>query len=476
MLDKKLSTSLYFVTCSKHLLFTLMNNDFSASNEVLWESVLAEIQMEVSKGTYITYFRQTHLDSLVGNVATVSVPTFIIADQIEKKYSALIKTILDKKTGQNCSVVFSFSRKKPEDSVKKEAEGTLFAPKPEVKPRSLLRVKTEYQFETLAVSDSNQLAYTAALAVAKDPGKKYNPLFLYGSVGVGKTHLMHSIANKVVANNPHAKILYLTTEEFTNEVVEAILEKNTSSLRRKFRQTDLLLLDDIQFLTGKDKVQEELFHTFNVLIDNGGQIVFSSDRPPSELKKIEARLASRFEGGLTVDIQPPDFEMRCAILLIKSKKYDVLLSTEGAKLVADKIEDTRALEGFLLRLSSFQLASNKQEASEADISTLLGKPKEKSRFLHPDTVIDVVCEFYNIKSTQLKGSKRDAIFVKPRHVCMYLLKEEVKLPLAEIGNLLGGRDHTTIMHGIEKIRSLLETQERIQEELSFLRGKMLESN
>ena len=442
----------------------------------LWNSILAEIQLEVSKGTFITYFKQTHLESFENGVASISVPTFIIADQIEKKYSALISSLLDKRTGQKTSVVFSFSKLKSLPQERKEEEGTLFASRPEIKPKTLLRVKPEYKFESLAVSDSNQLAYTASLAVAKEPGKKYNPLFLYGSVGVGKTHLMHAIANRVSEDNPQAKILYLTTEEFTNEVVEAILEKNTSNLRKKFRNTDLLLLDDIQFLTGKDKVQEELFHTFNVLIDKGGQIVFSSDRPPSELKKIEARLASRFEGGLTVDIQNPDFEMRCAILILKSKKYGVELSSKTAQLIAEKIENTRALEGFLLKLSTLQLTSGSPAPSEKDVLGLLGKPKEKSKFLHPDTIVDSVCDFYNIKPTQLKGDRRDAVFVKPRHVCMFLLKEDAHLPLAEIGNLLGGRDHTTIMHGVEKIRTLFESQERTKEEVIYIRGKIAENN
>jgi len=446
------------------------------NNQDIWDSILAEIQLEVSKGTFITYFKQTQLEAFENGVATVSVPTFIIADQIEKKYSALINTLLDKKTGMKTSVIFSFSKQKRVLPEKKEEDGTLFAPRPEIKPKTLLRVKQEYKFETLAVSDSNQLAYTASLAVAKAPGQKYNPLFLYGSVGVGKTHLMHAIANKVSQDNPSAKVLYLTTEEFTNEVVEAILEKNTSALRRKFRNTDLLLLDDIQFLTGKDKVQEELFHTFNVLIDKGGQIVFSSDRPPSELKKIEARLASRFEGGLTVDIQNPDFEMRCAILILKSKKYNIELTSKTAQIIAERFENTRALEGFLLKLSTLQTVQRGQEPTEKEILSLMGKPKEKPTFLHPDTIIDSVCDFYNIKPTQLKGNRRDAVFVKPRHVCMFLLKEEGMLPLAEIGNLLGGRDHTTIMHGVEKVRVLLETQERVREEVSYIRGKITENN
>lgn len=436
--------------------------------EDLWGQVLSEIQIDVSKGTFLMYFKHTELISIENGVATISVPTFIIADQLEKKYATLIKAILDKKTGVSTSVIFTYSGRKSQ--VKKD-EGPLFAPAPNVERIVNLRVKQEYEFSNLAVSDSNQLAYTASMTVADDPGKKYNPLFIYGAVGVGKTHLMHAIANKVLSKNPRAQILYLTTEEFTNEVVEAIMNRSTSNIRKKFRHTDLLLLDDIQFLAGKEKVQEELFHTFNALIDSGGQIVFSSDRPPSEIKKIEARLASRFEGGLTVDIQPPDFELRTAILLLKSRKRNIDLDPELAKLIAQKIENTRALEGFLLKLATMQM-TKQGVITESDILKLLGERVEKERFLHPDMVTDTVCSFYNIKTTQLKGDRRDAIYVKPRQVCMFLLKHDLKLSFKEIGNLLGGRDHTTVMHGVDKVDVLLETDERLKEEVAYLRKQL----
>lgn len=436
--------------------------------DTLWNSILSEIQLEVSKGAYLMYLKKTTLISIEEGVATVSVPTFIIADQIEKKYSGIIKDALEKKTGGKVSITYSYSGN-PTKVLKKD-EGPLFESRPMERFLNP-RIKPEYTFESLAVSDSNQLAYTACQTVASSPGSKYNPLFIYGAVGVGKTHLMHAIANEVFSANPQAKILYLTTEEFTNEVVEAIMNKSTQNIRRKFRMTSLLLLDDIQFLTGKEKVQEELFHTFNALIDGGGQIVFSSDRPPSEIRKIEARLASRFEGGLTVDISPPDFELRTAILLLKSRKHGVSLDPELAKMIAQKVENTRALEGFLLKIATAQ-STKKTPLTEADILRLLGQKAEKSKFIHPDDVISTVCSFYNIKSTQLKGERRDSIFVKPRQVCMLLLKEDVGLSFVEIGNLLGGRDHTTIMHGVDKMRTVIETQDRLKEEVGAIRQSL----
>ncbi len=433
----------------------------------LWKQVLDEIQIEISQPRFIAFFKSTILVSLENDVATIGSPNPMTADLLEKNYYALIKGVLDKKLKSNVSLIFTIKRAAP---LQQEA-GPLFEKKPE--PRMAksrpARIKEDYTFDTLAVSDSNQLAYTAAYAIATDPGGKYNPLFLYGSVGVGKTHLMHAIANMVFDANPNATISYLTTEEFTNEMVEAIQTKSTSKLRRKFRNTNLLLLDDIQFLSGKEKIQEELFHTFNTLIDNHGQVIFSSDRPPSEIKKIEARLASRFESGLTIDIEPPDLELRAAILLIKSKKYSLPLSPEMAQRVAEKITDSRALEGFLLKLSTVLSMSDQSEITDEIIDKTLGAAaKEEKSNIHPDDVVRVVCEHFNIKPTQLKGTKRDAALVKARHICMYLLKEKLGLTHVEIGNLLGGRDHTTIMHGVEKIGIQKETNTTIAEDIKMI--------
>ncbi|RJQ24457.1 chromosomal replication initiator protein DnaA [Candidatus Parcubacteria bacterium] len=437
--------------------------------EEIWKSVLAEIELEVSKAIFLTFLKSTQLLSLDGSTATISAPTFITAEYIEKRYHPLIKKVLDKKTGKNMSLVFVSQNKTP--SQKKESSGPLFTKdvlteaKNNSKPQ---RVRLDYTFETLAVSESNQLGYTAANTVASSPGTKYNPLLLYGTVGVGKTHLMHAVANKLLEEKHNATIIYLTTEEFTNEVVEAIRDKTTAQMRKKFRNADILLLDDIQFLSGKERVQEELFHTFNTLVDKQKQIILSSDRPPSEIKKIEARLASRFEGGLSVDIEPPDFELRTAILLIKSKKYGMELSLEEAKTIAEKVLDARALEGFLLKLTAQDPG---KEISINFISKLLGK-KDKSSIIRPDDVINSVCSFFNIKPTQLKGSKRNSFLVKPRHICMYLLKEDVGLTHVEIGNLLGGRDHTTVMYGVEKVAHQASTGEKIKEEIMFIKRKI----
>ncbi len=330
---------------------------------------------------------------------------------------------------------------------------------------TLARVRSDFTFENMAVSSSNQLAFISATTVAQNLGKAYNPLFIYGPVGVGKTHLMQAIANDVYRKSPTYKIIYITSEEFTNEVVEAIRTNQTHVMKKRFRTAQLLIIDDVQFIAGKDRVQEELFHTFNILIDHGSQIALSSDRPPSEIQKLEKRLSSRFSGGLTVDIEPPDSELKTAILLIKAKKYGFALPVEAAQTIAQNVEDARSLEGALLRLVTE--ATNKNEPLTVELAEriLQGRNELTEKHFHPDDIIKRVCDFYGIKTTQIKGPKRDASLVRARQIAMYLLKKELGLTLAEIGHVLGGRDHTTVMHGVGKIELLIESKPMAREEI-----------
>jgi len=341
-------------------------------------------------------------------------------------------------------------------------------PQPKTQPLTvghLPRVRPEYTFASFAVSSSNQLAFTASSTVAKHIGTYYNPLFIYGPVGVGKTHLMHAVANQVYSAQPDKKIIYITSEEFTNEVVEAIRNNSTAQMKRRFRSAILLLIDDIQFIEGKEKVQEELFHTFNILIDNHAQICLSSDRPPHEIKKLEKRLSSRFAGGLTVDIEEPDVELKTAILRMKAEKYGYSLPLEVATLLAERVEDTRSLEGLLLRVITQATTTGSTITLELAQEALGIMHEERASHIHAEDVIKTVCEFYGVKPTQLKGPKRDAGLVKARQVAMYLLKEELGVTLVEIGNLLGGRDHTTILYGVGKIGSLVENKAKILDDI-----------
>lgn len=446
----------------------------------LWKAVLGEIETEVSRANFLTLFKKTSLLSFDKNTATIATASTMIIDLLQKRFYQIIKKSLDKNTGQDIKIVFvpKTIHSKPFPT----EEGPLFTmPQEEIKPepvttvRQLTRVRPDFTFETMAVSSSNQLAFVSAQTVARNPGKSYNPLFLYGPTGVGKTHLMQAIANEMFKNSSDKKIIYITSEEFTNEVVEAIRTNDTARMKKRFRNADLLIIDDVQFIAGKDRVQEELFHTFNILIDKSSQIVLSSDRPPHEIQKLEKRLSSRFFSGLTVDIEPPDFELKTAILMIKARKYGVDIPIDVAKDIAQNTEDIRSLEGVLLRIITE--AKTRQEEITLDLATrvLNGKQNPASSRFHPDEIVKEVCNYYNIKPTIIKGPKRDAQIVRARQIIMYLLKNKLGLTYTEIGNLLGGRDHTTIMHGVGKVEKLIASKEQISLELvqisNFVSGK-----
>ncbi len=480
----------------------------------LWNKVLGEIKKSVSKGTYATLFKQTHLISLDETKATVGVPSVMLINLLRSRFLLDIKKLLDAFTGREIAIVFiprslPTSEKNPKETplfglpttrsdFSKTSDGRRtdsealagkqgyaghapFRPGYEEQAGQgsnttggsglgqmighLTRVRADFTFANFAVSSTNQLAFVSAQNVARNTGKSYNPFFIYGPVGVGKTHLMHAIANDVYKREPNKKIIYITSEEFTNEVVEAIRNNETAKMKRRFRSAYVLLIDDIQFIAGKEKVQEELFHTFNILIDSGSQIVLSSDRPPQEIKKLEKRLSSRFSGGLSVDIEAPDFELKAAIILIKAKKYGYDLPIDVAKMLAENAEDTRSLEGLLLRIITQATAADSPISYEMAKQTLKGAAPEGGERLHAEDIIRHVCNYYNVKSTQLKGPKRDAGLVRARHVAMYLLKQELRLTQSEVGYLLGGRDHTTIMHGVDKIRLLVENQDIVIEDI-----------
>jgi len=434
---------------------------------ILWEKVLLDIKKQVTRANFITLFQNTSLMSIEDDIATITAPSTMIIDMLNKRFYTEMKTHMDKHSGKNLQLKF-LSKAPPQSATEKGKAGPLFLTEEKPTPIAvghLPRVRADFTFANFAVSGSNQLAFVSATTVAQNIGHSYNPFFIYGPVGVGKTHLMHAIANDVYQKQPDKKIIYITSEEFTNEVVEAIRSNDTGRMKKRFRTALLLLIDDIQFIEGKERVQEELFHTFNILIDQGSQICLSSDRPPHEIKKLEKRLSSRFAGGLTVDIEPPDFELKTAILLIKAKKFGHDLPIDVAKILAEQAEDTRSLEGLLLRVITLATTMNQPITIELAHKGIGAKREEKPTHIHTEDVIKSVCEFYQIKQTQLKSPKRDALLVRARQVAMYLLKTELGLTLVEIGNALGGRDHTTIMHGVEKIELQLQAKTKIAEDI-----------
>lgn len=328
----------------------------------------------------------------------------------------------------------------------------------------------KYTFENYAVSSSNHFAHAAALAVSQKLGKMYNPLFIYGSVGVGKTHLAQAIANRVLENDLTKKVLFCSSESFVNDLVELIRSKNTLFFRKKYRSLDLLVVDDIQFIAGKNAVQEEFFHTFNSIIMAGGQIVITSDRPPQEIDHLEDRLRSRFAGGLVVDIQKPDLELKIAILLIKAKERGIEIEMEAAESIAETADDTRELEGKLLEFWAKAFRENSKITKEFVEREINNK---KNNFfvvkkINPQIIIKTVCSFYGIRQSEIKNQNRKERVAFARQVIMYLLRNILNLKYEEIAYLLKKKDHTTIIHGVDKITRLLLKNPQVKEEVSLI--------
>ena len=338
-------------------------------------------------------------------------------------------------------------------------------------------LQARYTFENFAVSNTNQMAFAAAQAVARSPGVMYNPLFIYGSVGVGKTHISQAVANEIVSQKTKKKILYCTSEEFTNDLVKAIQKKNTNEIRDKYRQLDVLVVDDTQFIAGKNYVQEEFYHTFNTLVRNGSQIVLVSDRPPQEIKALEDRLRSRFTGGLIIDMQKPDFELRTAIILIKAKERNIEIDMTAAQNIAEKVTDSRELEGALLKLLSISLLqSDSNIISAATASHELARVSdEKSKRIKPQDIINTVAMYYDLKPSQIKGSSRKQNIALARQVAMYLMRKRLNLNLEEVAFLIKRKDHTTVLHGSNKIESMMFHNQEFKQEVERIYDSALSS-
>ncbi len=449
-----------------------------------WNIVLANLKLTLSSANFATWFPLTFLIQLKEidqerEIAEIGCPSIFVSNTIENRYYGLIKEALDKATGKKNDLVFVVKQNISQTTKHKEVRNEpLFEIKEEgdESAEAIKRVglRPDFNFDTFAVSSTNQMAHAAAVAVAQSPGKAYNPLFLYGGVGVGKTHLMQAIAHNVLNRNPKAKIIYCMGEEFTNEIVNAIREKTTKEFKQRYRSTKLLLVDDIQFIAGKTAVQEEFFHTFNAIWRVGGQIVLTSDRKPEEISKLEDRLKSRFEGGLTIDIQAPDFELRSAILLIKAQQKGLKLPMDVAQLIASNITSIRKMEGFLTRLMTE--AQTRKEAITLELTkAILGQSNENNipqKLVKPKEVINHVASFFNLKIIDILSPRRDKEIAYARQIIMYLLRSDLKTPLMEIGRLLGDRDHTTIMYGVEKITSLLPKSEDLRVDIMGIRKKL----
>jgi len=473
-----------WITLLNLILLPLLHFQNIMDKDKVWTTVLENLKITLSAANFATWFPLTFIIQLKEidkerQIAEIGCPSIFVSNTIENRYYGLIKEALDQITKKKNDLVFIIKESKKKENQETE-EKPLFRTKDKEKSKEVAEaiekvgLKLEFNFDNFAVSPTNQMAHAAALAVSKTPGKSYNPLFLYGGVGVGKTHLMQAIAHVVLNRNPRSRIIYCMGEEFTNEIINAIREKTTKEFKQKYRSAKILMVDDIQFIAGKTAVQEEFFHTFNAIWRSGGQIILTSDCKPDEISKLEDRLRSRFEGGLTIDIQEPDFELRSAILLIKAQQRGFQLPMDVAQLIAGNITSTRKLEGFLVRL--FAESETKKEPITPDFAkALLGQSNDVNimkKVVKPREAMSVVASHFNLKISDLSGPKRNKIIVVPRQILMYLLRTDLKTPFMEIGRFLGDRDHTTIMHGVEKITKLLSESEDLRVNLMGIRKKL----
>jgi len=430
-----------------------------------WKKFVSDFEKNSTSPILVPLLKKSVLSSFTENqafIACENLGTKIILEtkkkQLEEDFSYFL--------GRQVTITF-FIKEKAKKTVSDEPP--LFKYKQD--KDSLVKnsgLQLNFTFNSFAVSSSNQFAYAAALSVAKNPSRSYNPLFVYGDVGVGKTHLVQAIANKILEDGSIKKVLYCPSEEFVNDLVELIRIKNTSSFRKKYRSLDVLLVDDIQFIAGKNAIQEEFFHTFNSIIRGGGQIILSSDRPPQEIKKLEDRLRSRFSGGLTVDIQKPDDELRTAILLIKAKERNIEIEAEAAGLIAEKITDTRELEGKLLEIYARCLKESGKITVDIIKDELSKKNKQAASQISPPEVIKYVCSYYQIKPSQIKDKDRRERIVLPRQIIMFILRNILKLNLEEVAFILKRKDHTTIIHGVDKITNLILKNPSFKEEVDTI--------
>jgi chromosomal replication initiator protein len=441
----------------------------------IWKETLEILRISVSDAAYKTYLSHTHLIDLkeIGDriIAEVGCESIFIKQQTEQRYSGLFQDTLAKELDKNVDITFIVKQSTAHSRQSTETIAPLFdAPKinQEEVNNAIKRanIRTFFTFDKFAVSGSNQMAHAAALAVADNPGVSYNPLFIYGGVGVGKTHLMHAVGHNMILKNTGSKILACTAEDFTNDIVDGIRNKTTAEVRKKYRKLDALFIDDIQFIAGKDTAQEEFFHTFNAVTSAGGQVILTSDRPPTEISKLEDRLKTRFQAGLIVDVSPPDFELRSAIVQIKSEERGIQLTNEMVSLVAGNVDSARGIQGFLVKLFT-EVNFNKKEVTPELIESLLGKVNntdEPTIKINPEDLINKIAKYYSLGKRQLLGDSRAVPVVRPRQILMYLLRKQVGLPLQEVGRIVG-RDHSTVMNSVEKITNLLSTSVDIQADI-----------
>ena len=452
------------------------------TNEELWQAALGEIELSISKANYITWFKNTNIFTRKKNQVVISVPNAFTKEWLENKYDKFVLKALKNVSQDIKEIVYIINYKKDEkltSKKKKSPNKKIDTQIPEeqldfnqFKVDKKTNLNARYNFNNFVVASFNELAHAAAQSVIKSPASNYNPLFIYGGVGTGKTHLLQAMGNAITKTSS-SRVIYVSSEKFTSDVISAISNNEMDKLKNYYRKIDVLIIDDIQFLAGKEKTQEEFFHTFNALYENNKQIILSSDRPPKAIPTLEERLKSRFEGGMIADINSPDFETRVVILKIKLRELSLELPDEILGYIASNIQkNIRELEGALNRIIAFVKLNNSiptQSQVIKILKTIISDPQKRTNY---KDIMKIVAEFFDIDTKDLTNRSRKKEVVKPRQIAMYLLREELKSSYPFIGNKLGGRDHTTAIYACEKISKGKENDESLEEELDLIRQRL----
>jgi chromosomal replication initiator protein len=455
------------------------------TNEEIWQAVLGEIELVISPASFTTWFRNTSIFGFENEQLIISVPNGFAKEWLENKYNQyILKAVRNFK--ENIREVRCVVTASPKPAPKREVDSITNLPKDglvdlrgtnsnnQQGDNGLISLNPRYTFENFIIGSNNELAYAACQAVSQNLGRIYNPLFIYGGVGLGKTHLLQSIGNTLLAQNPGTKILYSTSERFTDDLVDRIKTKNIRDFKKPYLEVDLLIIDDIQFIAGKEKTQEEFFHIFNTLYQLNKQIVLSSDRPPKAISTLEERLRSRFEGGMIADVSRPDLETRIAILQHKAAEKDFEINDESLNYIAANIQhNIRELEGALSRvIVSCELKQVEPNLSNIKkiLSDIIHSGRKKG--INFKQVIEAVSDFYDINGQDLINRSRRRDIVKPRQIAMFLMREELRASFPVIGDQLGGRDHSTAMHAYEKVRQEIERDEDFEQVINNIKSKM----
>ncbi len=457
------------------------------TNYEIWQAVLADFELKISKANFTTWFKNTGIAKYDAGQVLICVPNTFTKSWLEKKYNSDIVKTIERVTNKP---VKKIEYKVENVKLIEEKECTMVSPVPTVSSISTpiysqqktlpnrFGLNPKYIFENYIVGKNNELAHAAAKAVVDRPGAAYNPLFLYGGVGLGKTHLLQAVGHSLLEKNPQTKIIYVSSEKFTNEFVASIKEGRAKEFKDKYRNIDLLLIDDIQFIAGKEQTQEEFFHTFNELHQLGKQIVLTSDRPPKAIPALEDRLRSRFEWGMIVDVATPDLETRAAILQSKAQENNFTIDPELVNMIATTVQSNiRELEGALNKVVAYHQLKNITPTKES-IKAILSSFESQSlkRSLTPKDLINTISEFYGVAIDDIIGKSREKRLANPRQIIMYLLREELKMSYPAIGSELGGRDHTTAMHAHTKIGTDIENDPKLKQEIKSIKERLYINN